>query len=131
MKNSKRTIVITLLAGIVLGVVLCSIISALKYDMDWMIGKHYEEIISRYGEFDYGNSKSIPYKNKFKGPYSSVRQEVDLDFDNVAAYIYYNWIERTYDPTGEGEEFPLIVIEFDSEGYAICVSKGYAIPLGG
>lgn len=122
---------ITLLAGIVLGVVLCSIISTLRYDMDWMIGKHYEEIISRYGDFDYGNSKSVPYKNKFNGPYSSVRQGVDLNFDNAAAYVSYNWSERTYDPTGEGEEFPLIIIDFDSEGYAISVSKGYAIPLGG
>lgn len=121
--SKKKSILVGIAVGILFGII--SI--ALKYDMNWMIGKHYEDIVERYGQFDFGFSDEIPCRKIYGGTYLSKDGEV-LNLDNTAAYIVYNVFQRTYDSTGEGEEFPCIVVEFDDKGYVIGISKGYAIP---
>ena len=130
MKNKiiNRFTIIALVIGCLLGLMLNNIISSLRYDINWIIGKHYEEIIARYGEFDYGHSDTVPYREPFRGDWWDAEDQKRLNYENATAYICYNWEKRIFDETRYGEEFPLLIIEFNSNGIAISISKGYTHP---
>lgn len=124
----NRFTIIALIIGLLLGFATNYVVSSLRYDMDWIIGKHYEEIIARYGEFDYGYTDIVPYKKPFCGKWRNADNKKELNYENAVAYICYNWEDRIFDSSGLGEEFPLIIIEFNTRGVAISVSRGYTYP---
>lgn len=121
-----RNTIIALIIGIVLGILICTLFSFTKYDYDWIIGRHYEEIIARYGEFDSGNADFV--RQERKNAYFSFKGNENEFFkcENAATYEIINIFKLKKTATLK-LGYPHIIIEFDENGIAQSVSKGYIV----
>lgn len=120
-KNKKIYIIIALVVGMVIGLSIGSFVSYYQYDYRWIIGKHYNEIIANYGEFDSGNAEFVKEEKRHDNFYYN---RSNIICENAGTYEAWSLFESTI---GEMDRrlYPHIIIEFNSDGYAKSVSKGY------
>ena len=101
MNRFKKTILILISLFLLLSM-LSSCSAASKYRKNWIIGRHYEEVIERYGKFDLIRDTA---KINEEGDYSNTACGYFLK-EEVSGDIFY-------------------LIYFNSEGIAYEVNKNY------
>ena len=69
-KKRKIYIIIALVVGMVIGLSIGAFVSYYQYDYRWIIGKHYNEIIANYGEFDSGNAEFVKEEKRHDNFYT-------------------------------------------------------------
>jgi hypothetical protein len=111
LKHSKKKFIIILSLSVVMVIVVAVYIlnfSSFYYNPNWIIGRTYEEIVNRYGEFDLilGDMN-----HEFFGFYGFYKNESLLD--SIERFIF-------------GTDSRYYCIDFDSEGIAYSANKsGY------
>ena len=117
-------------AGILACVLIMFFSSYFRYDYHWIIGKHYEEIIADYGDFDSGNAEFVADSRKYEYERYYVNDDIGFcEINNSGTYKLWNPFNTELHISTF--HHPHVIIEFDSSGYAVSVSKGYLFPPGG
>ena len=134
-KKINKYTIIALIVGVVIGILACVLVKYFQYDYQWILGKHYEEIIAMYGEFDSGKAEFVDEEKRWS-TFNSTRNYsrgyhcIPIRCKNAGTYEVWSLFEAQ---VGVNDKiiYPHIIIEFDSQGYAISVSKGYYEYVGG
>ena len=104
-----KTVVIIIVLIFILSLVIAGIlVNRNPYNEKWIIGKTYEQVVEKYGEFDgyiaYKNSNGEPFcttgsyilkprKTGFLGTTPATYFRIDFDLDGIA-YKCYEQMER-------------------------------------
>lgn len=124
----NKTTILSFFVGFIAVIAVLILLNLFRFDIEWIIGNSVSEITARYGEFDFDCFNRDDTEALFKSDVFYVFGETDEIYEKTVRNAGFYKISKGIDENRmiDGKEYcPVWVIEFDSDGYAESVKKGY------
>lgn len=121
-RNTIKSFLLSFISVILIAI----IINIFRFDVEWIIGSRMSEITMRYGGFDFECLNYDATNPKYKSDVFYVFGDEIYEKTVYNAGFYKISKDNEKNKMIDGKEYcPVWVIEFDSNGYAESIKKGY------